>query len=193
MPLDYSTRLFELAEPQHGYFTAAQATAASIRNQAVVLMARRRSVERVSRGVYRIANYPLFRHAQYMEATLWPQGVQGVLSHESALVLHELSDVSPARVHITVPTRHRIRRATPEYLVVHHADLADSDKECVEGIPVTTPARTILDCTAAQLGPALIRQAVRDGRRSGRLSHRDAERLEKLLFTDLEGIDGATE
>ncbi len=59
-----------------------------------------------------------------MEAVLWPQvrrpGVNGVISHQSALSIHELSDVSPARVHLTLPTTVRIRREVPKGLVIHY-------------------------------------------------------------------------
>jgi hypothetical protein len=47
---------------------------------------------------------------------------------------------------------------------------------------VTTPVRTIRDCHATHLGPALIRQAIADGRRSGRLTFREAAQLERELF-----------
>ncbi len=40
---------------------------------------------------------------QIMEATLWPRGAHGALSHETALDLYGLSDVNPAKIHITVP------------------------------------------------------------------------------------------
>jgi hypothetical protein len=50
--------------------------------------------------------------------------------------IHELSDVSPARVHVTLPTSVRIRREVPKALVVHYADHGQEDVERVEGMPV---------------------------------------------------------
>lgn len=38
----------------------------------------------------------------YMAAALWPQGIQGVLTHDTALDLWDVSDVNPAKIHITV-------------------------------------------------------------------------------------------
>ena len=121
-----------------------------------------------------------------MEAVLWPQvrrpDVAGVVSHESALAIHELSDVSPARVHVTLPTAVRIRRQVPKGLVIHYADLAPEDVERVEGVPVTTPERAIRDAHASHVGNALVAQAIADGRRSGALSTAVANRLERELL-----------
>jgi predicted transcriptional regulator of viral defense system len=176
--------LFEIAADQHGYFTAAQARESGIRPGTVVMMEQRRSVERVARGVYRLVHFPLAKNSLYMEATLWPAGIRGVISHESALVLHELSDVNPTKVHLTVPRAFRVRRDVPAYLALHSMDLRDGEVELVDGIPTTTPERTIRDCHAARLGPALIRQAIDDGRRSGALPSRTADALERdLLLT----------
>src|SRR5439155_19923344 len=120
-------------------------------------------IERVSRGVYRLTRFPLSPLGQYMEAVLWPQvrrpGARAVISHVSALAFHELSEVSPAKIHITLQPDLRVRRAVPRQLVVHFAPLASTDIQIVEGVPVTTPVRTIRDVHDAHLGPALIRHA----------------------------------
>ncbi len=42
-----------------------------------------------------------------MAAALWPKGIQGVLTHDTALDLWDVSDVNPAKTHITVPHGHR--------------------------------------------------------------------------------------
>jgi predicted transcriptional regulator of viral defense system len=41
--------------------------------------------------------------------------VRGTISHESALALYGLSDVSPSKVHITLPPALRIRRTPPAW------------------------------------------------------------------------------
>ena len=46
---------------------------------------------------------------------------------------------------MTLPTNARIRREVPRHLVVHYADLPPEDVREVEGVPVTTPERTIRD------------------------------------------------
>lgn len=185
MPVTKDEEVYALAEPQHGYFTSAQAKAAGLIQNTLTMMAHRGAIERVSRGVYRIANYPVSPLSQYMEAVLWPQaGIKGVISHQSALAFHGLSDVSPAKVHITVSPDHRVRRDTPAYLVLHSARLEDSDVQVLNGIPVTTPVRSILDCHAAHVGRALLRQAIEDGRANGKLLARDVALLDSLLRDD---------
>jgi predicted transcriptional regulator of viral defense system len=178
--------LYDLAEGQAGYFTAAQARRAGVHQVRLVQLQKRGDLERATRGVYRLARFPSSALGQYMEAALWPQvrrpDAQGVISHESALAIYGLSGVSPAKVHVTLPTAFRIRRAVPKHLVLHYADLEPGDTQRVEGIPVTTPSRAIRDAHASHLGPALVRQAIEDGRRTGQLALDEADRLERQLL-----------
>jgi hypothetical protein len=130
--------------------------------------------------------FPLSPFGQYMEAVLWPQvrrpGARAVISHVSALALHDLSEVSPAKTHITLQPDLRVRRVVPRQMIVHFAPLDSDDIQVVEGVPVTNPVRTIRDVHAAHLGPALVRQAIADGRRNGRLTHDEADRLAHELL-----------
>jgi predicted transcriptional regulator of viral defense system len=112
-----------------------------------------------------------------MEASLWPAGVRGVISHQSALALRELSDVSRSATHITVPDDFRIRRNVPAHLAVHHANLTEDEVTLFEGIPCTSVARTIEDCHRAHVGPALLRQALDDEEREGFSSPAEAAEL----------------
>ena len=182
LPTTHISDIYNLAEPQHGYLTRAQALAAGLKPNALTKMVQRGVLERLSTGVYRLTNFPPFAHGQLLEASLWPlNGVRGVISHESALAYYEISDVSPAKVHITIPVKHRIRRQIPPVLVVHHMDLAEKDVSNIDGITITTALRAIRDCHKTHLGAAMIRQAIDDGRRTGWLT--SAESAE--LYSDL--------
>jgi len=114
-----------------------------------VRLAQRGRLERMSRGVYRIAHFPADRLAQYREAVLWAQASQGpervALSHETALLLYGISDVNPARIHLTVPMSARLRREHPEWVVIHRADLTPQEISQHEGMPVTSVERSVLD------------------------------------------------
>ncbi len=173
--------LIELAEDQMGYFTTAQARSAGVSAMALVMMARRDTLERVSRGVYRLSDYPRFPHGHHMEAVLWPTGQMGVLSHETALALYGLSDVSPAKMHITLPANSRVQRSIPKYLKIHFANLPEADVARMDHMPITTPARTIRDCMSTHLGTALITQAIDDARQTNRISERLAIELRREL------------
>lgn len=174
--------IFDVGADQYGYLTVEQARAAGVRAATLHAMARRGTLQHVSSGLYRISAISPSARSEFMEASLWPRGPQGVLSHESALVLHDLSDVNPARIHITVPRTHRILRGVPSLYVVHRADLAPHEVEHVDGIPVTSPARTLRDCHAAHLGSALVRQAMEDGLRRGLIRPAEAGRLASDLL-----------
>jgi predicted transcriptional regulator of viral defense system len=146
------------------------------------MMATRGTLERVSWGVYRVPSFPPSPFTEYMEASLWPAGVPGVISHESALAIRDLSDVSPPKVHITVPKAFRVRRTIPAHLMIHRADIPEEDLTQVEGIPTTSVVRTIEDCHRTHLGPALLRQAIEDGEREGYLKPVEARRLQRRVL-----------
>lgn len=185
-PRRWDTLLYGLGEGQLGYFTATQAREAGLHPVRVIQLHQHGDIERLSRGVYRLTRYPVSPLGQYMEAALWPQvrrpDTRATVSHESALAIYGLSDVSPAKVHITVPLELRIRRTLPRHLLLHFADLEPQDIRQVEGVPVTTAARTIRDMHAAHLGPTLVHQAITDGRKTGHLRFDEADRLEQELL-----------
>ncbi|MGD2071129.1 MAG: type IV toxin-antitoxin system AbiEi family antitoxin domain-containing protein [Gemmatimonadota bacterium] len=174
----------DIAAEQFGYVTTRQAVERGVTGNALRMMATRGTLERVSWGVYRVPTFPPSPYAEYMEASLWPAGVRGVISHQSGLALRALSDVSPAAIHITVPQGFRIRRAIPDRLVVHNADLRDEELTLFEGIHATTVARSILDCHRAHLGPALLRQALDEAEREGFLKPREAADLRARVLVE---------
>lgn len=167
-----------MALGQHGLVTARQARELDIDPVRLRQMVRRGVVERVSRGVYRFVLAPETRLADYAAATLWPQGVSAVLSHETALDLHELCDVNPEKIDLTIPSSHRVRRrAVPERYRLHARDLTPREQTFLEGIPIVTPARAILDGIEIPLRASLIRQAIDTLRSRGELGARDEESL----------------
>ncbi len=175
-------QLYELASEQFGYFTAAQARQWGVAPNTLVMMARRNALERLSHGVYRFVHFPASPLGQYMEASFWPGATRAVISHESALALYGVSDVSPARIHVSVPRKFRTHRSVPRHLALHRADVPEGQVDTVEGIPVTTLERAIADCARAHLGPDLIGQAIDEGRQAGRLSRRAAAKLRTELL-----------
>lgn len=182
MPGSVYEAVFELGADNYGFVTQEEARGLGIPAQRLVVLEDRGLLERRRHGLYRVVALPVSALDSYMEATLWPVGVQGVLSDETALELHGLSDVSPAKIHITVPRRHRTRRAVPAQYVIHRRDLEPSEITSHEGIPIVTAARAIRDAHAGHLGPALVRQAIDDGERLGKLSQATAATLREDLL-----------
>lgn len=152
-----------------------------INPMALVRMAERGQIERRGTGLYRLPLTPASRLDPYMEATLWPRGVLGVISHETALELYELSDVHPAKIHITLPRSHRVRRSVPSTYVLHHEDLGAAQITQHEGITIVTPVHAIRQAHAAHLGTALVGQAIDQGGDGGRLTKRQASALRREL------------
>jgi predicted transcriptional regulator of viral defense system len=66
---------------------------------------------------------------------------EGAYSHETALSLHELSDIMPSKLHMTVP-KFRRNRTIPEILVLHWANLDTGEVQEMQGIRVTRPRWT---------------------------------------------------
>jgi predicted transcriptional regulator of viral defense system len=88
-----------------------------------------------------------------------------VVSHETALTVHELSDIMPAQVHLTVPPG--FRKRIPPGCVIHKARLVPGDTETRAGYRVTTPLRTLLDMAESPLSQEHLDKAVRDALESG--------------------------
>lgn len=170
MPGRIYTQLLELAHDQYGYVTPQHARELGINPLRLQDLVRRRLAERVGHGLYRITLVPPTGLDQYMEATLWPQGLQGVLCHETALDLHDLCDVNPPKIHLTVPTTYRPRREVPALYVIHRRDLDPRDVTRHEGIPIVSPYRAILDGIEAHLGPRLLDQAIENALDRGLLT-----------------------
>lgn len=99
---------------------------------------------RVERGIYRLPEWPPSPHEDLVRWTLWSGG-RAVVSHATALALHDLGDVMPARVHLTVPPAFRARSPA---VILHTAALPPKDVEDRQGFSVTTPLRSILDTAA---------------------------------------------
>lgn len=164
--------LYELAERQAGYFTAAQAGTAGVSWRALSGRVTRGDLDRVRYGIYRLRRFPHHPHEDVVAACLWA-GPDSAASHNTALVIHGLSDAMPAAIHVTVPRAFRGRQAG---VVVHRAPLDPSDREIRDSVPVTTLGRTLVD-VAASGDPAVVRQAIDEAITRGRLSRRQVRKL----------------
>lgn len=198
MPRTRMDELYALAEEHDGLLTSKEARALGIQDSVLVRLAQRGRLERMSRGVYRIAHYPTDRLAQYREAVLWAQanhhGPERIaLSHETALLIYGISDLNPSRVHLTVPKSARLRRERPEWITIHQADLAEKEVGQHEGIPVTTVSRSIMDVLSTTHRTEIARQAITEALRDGLLSGTEAAKLRKVIGRTAQSLPQSTD
>ncbi|HUU04163.1 MAG TPA: type IV toxin-antitoxin system AbiEi family antitoxin domain-containing protein [Myxococcota bacterium] len=149
-------RLYEIALAQEGHFTIAQATEAGYYPQLLAKYLKNGKIIRIRRGIYRLAHFPAGEQEDLIVVWLWTERA-GVFSHETALALHGLSDVLPARVHVSLPSSWSKRRLRiPRGVMLHFADVAESDRSWVGAIRVTNVNRTLVDIVHARVSPDLV-------------------------------------
>jgi predicted transcriptional regulator of viral defense system len=164
--------LFDSAEGQQGYFTAKQAADAGYQLGSQAHHVKSGNWVRVERGIYRLTRFPQSNEEQLVIYHLWSRNragaPEGVYSHQTALSIHELSDVNPSKLHMTVPPTFRRNAKTPKILVLHHACLDEKDVVQRHGFAVTRPLRAIVDLAMAEsVSRDIIEQALTEGRRRG--------------------------
>lgn len=165
---DLRRALQVVAFAQAGYFTASQAVDIGYSHQAQKYHVDAGNWERVDRGLFRLPGWPSTDNDVFVRWTLWSRG-RGVISHESALAIHELSDVDPILVHMTVPSGFHPRNPA---LKLHQGTLADEDLVERGGWSVTTPLRTLLDVGGSTTPQETLDRAVHDALERGIVTRR---------------------
>ncbi|HEU5061753.1 MAG TPA: hypothetical protein VFT79_01220 [Solirubrobacterales bacterium] len=85
-----------------------------------------------------------------------------MVSHESALELHGLSDVIPNAIHLSLPRSARGQRPRPGVRLHTLKEPPKKSETCrIAGLPVTRPERTIIDAIATGTQPEQIQMAIR--------------------------------
>jgi very-short-patch-repair endonuclease len=143
-----------LASAQHGIVARAQLLNAGFSPRDITYRLKLGRLILVHRGVYAVGHLPPSPHARAMAAVL-ACGPDAVLSHRSAGALYGLIRYH-GPVEITAPTK----RSRPG-VTLHRSTI--TDRTTHYGIPVTTPARTLLDL-ADVLDPASLTRAVNEAR-----------------------------
>jgi predicted transcriptional regulator of viral defense system len=178
-------RLYETASIQEGLFTAVQAAEIGYSSQLLVHHMQRGRILRVRRGIYRLVHFPPGEHDDLVVFWLWSQR-RGVFSHETALSLHGLSDVLPAKAHLSLPAPWRGRRLRfPRNVIPYYADVSVAEQTWVGAVPITSAARTVMDCVRVRLSPELLHQALTEGLAQGLFSAMQVTEVSEYL----EGFD----
>ncbi len=139
--------LTEVAATQGGYFTAKQAEKAGYDAQHLSYHLSAGNFERVGHGLYRIPTLPLAEHDDLLRLWLWSRGhddqPRAVISHQTALAMHELAEFIPTEIHLTVPPG--FRKKSPDGCTLHKGKVDSSETQPFDALPVTTPLRTMQD------------------------------------------------
>ncbi|AJE85332.1 hypothetical protein SLNWT_4956 [Streptomyces albus] len=177
-------RIAEHAADQWGLVTAAQAKRVGLSAVQILRLAEAGLIENVGRGVYLLqaAGFPLHLEIKVAWLRLQPAAFaserplggrdSGVVSHASACQLHGLGDIPAPNAEISVPRR---RTTTEPFVHLRTVQLEPDDITLVQGLPVTTARRTILD---------LLRTKADGGHLGGVIA--DAERLDLIEIQDLQ-------
>lgn len=163
------------AYQQNGYFTSAQAREHGVSRQLLNHHVKQERFERVRRGLYRIQGFPSSEHDDIREKWMAVGPEKAIVSHESALALLGLSDNIPDEIHLLVPRRYRGLRRPPGVVIHTRPDDEKVDPIWREGMPATTPARTLVD-VADELQPEQVAMAVQQALNLGLLTRRQLER-----------------
>ncbi len=135
----------ELAATQHSLITRAQARHTGLTRHQIQRRIDEGALVTVHEGVYRFASASQSREQGLLAACL-AAGPISAVSHRSAAAAQEIWTVRDDLVEITVG-----RDRSPELagVTMHRmADLADRWIVNIDGLPVTTPARTLVDLGA---------------------------------------------
>ncbi len=155
---DLRRRLFSLAAQQGGYFTAAQAKDLGYSYQAQAHHVSAGNWHRVDRGLFRLVEWVPELHDDLRRWTVWSKG-RAVVSHETALSVHDAGELESGKVHLTVPPSFTM---TDDAVVLHRMDLDGSDVIEHAGFRVTTPVRSLVDVATAGADEEQLARAIKD-------------------------------
>ncbi len=190
--MNKEAKLLQICESQQGYFTSQQAEQCGFsRTNFSRKIKSGKWLKEEIRGIYRLANYP---HSSRPELTLWmlwsrnKDGIpQGIWSHETALDIHELSDVSPSKLHMSVPKGFRKSAGIPQQLRLHYVnEIPSTGIEYRPGYRITTPLQTLADVVREgtaqneQIELAILDLAIQKSLVKGLATIQEMEELQKF-------------
>jgi very-short-patch-repair endonuclease/predicted transcriptional regulator of viral defense system len=153
-----SAKAWALVRRQHGVLTHAQLAALGFSAKAIKHRVRTGRLHPIHRGVYAVGRRQLNREGRWMAAVL-ACGEGAALSHGSAAALW---GIGPGWKRIEVSVRRRARHRRQGLLVRSRPSLPSQDVTTHNRIPVTTPARTILDQAALPISDGSLERLVNE-------------------------------
>lgn len=158
-----SRQAWKLAGRQHGIVTRRQLLALGFTSRSIEHRRTTGRLHQVAHGVYAVGWPALDKRRRWMAAVL-TCGEGAALSHRSAAALLGIGIEMPGRIDVSVPRWCELRR--PGLLIRGRASLRRDDIGSYDGIPVTSPVRTLVDL-ATDLEPIPLERAVNDADKRG--------------------------
>jgi hypothetical protein len=167
--------LFQVASAHDGYFTLEEAQKAGFSARLISYHCRTGRFYRVAEGVYRFRDYPE-PYSDIMVAWLLMQRRAGraIISHETALSLHQLSDLVPRAIDITIDRQsgHLSDGGSLPGVRIHTTKTWPEPNSIttLAGVESTDVKRTLVDCIIWGTESGMVRQAIQEATRQGLVS-----------------------
>jgi len=170
-----------------GFFRPFQLEAAGLTRDQLPALLRSGAVERICRGLYRIADAEPTEHFSLaMACARVPNSIVCLLS---ALRVHGIGTQAPAEVWLAIPHKARAPRLRELRLrIVRFSGAAWTfgvQETEFEGVParITSPARTIADCFRFErlIGPEAAMEALQDALRQRKVTVAELSRVAEVL------------
>ena len=133
----------EIAATQFGVLARRQLLELGVGPDAIQRRLAAGRLHTLHRGVYAVGHTALAPQAR-LTAGVLAAGPDAVVGHQSAAALWEIRKLTPGPIHLITPTE---RRQRPD-LHLHHRLLLADEVTIRQGMPTTTPARTLFDLAA---------------------------------------------
>jgi predicted transcriptional regulator of viral defense system len=181
-----SERLLRAAD-LGAFFRPSQVEAAGLTRDQLPALVRAGKIERVGRGLYRVADAePTENYSLAMACTRVPNSIVCLLS---ALKVHGIGTQLPSAVWLAIP--HKARQPRLPALKLRFVRFSGPawtygvQSTAFEGVParITSPARAIVDCFRFErlVGPEAAMEALQDGLRQRKVTIAEIARVAEVL------------
>lgn len=190
-------RAARLAATQHGIFTLAEARRAGVPESTVFDLAHIGRIDRIAPSAYRVVGAPATWRSELM-AKVCSAGEEALSSHRCGAHLWHIDGWGEVRHEMSIPNP--VVRVHVDAIVHRLKGIEDCDRTVIDGIPVTSIERTLIDLAAvvsmSELATALdsalvqglttVRKIRRRQHQLGRRGRKGAGNL-ALLLVEREG------
>lgn len=178
--------LYQLASETEGFFTREEAKNIGFTKDMLYYHLRKGHIERHTSEIYRLTQYPRGQNMDFIRIWLWSKK-EGVFSHQTALVLHELHPIFSFCPHLTIPgSPLRYEDVHPSFLshggvpIYHYSNIPEIEKCWYGPFKITTVARTLRDYIFSHSASDNPHHAIQKAKARGLLNPEELKEIEIL-------------